>query len=114
MGLVSAASISDHEMQRDQHPSKADGARFFVSLKSAVVGQLDGGGEDEHTGSSPAPVWVDTMSIRFHTMAAAKGYHPSFLAIGDAFFYGRGGLPRYEHMTQSTRHCDHNISKLVL
>ena len=45
--------------------------------------------------SLTAPVWADAMSTRFHVMAATKGYQPSFLAIGDAFFYGRGGLPRY-------------------
>ncbi|CAM9541042.1 unnamed protein product, partial [Hapterophycus canaliculatus] len=42
----------------------------------------------------PTGAWTETMSIRFHILAAMKGHLPSFLAIGDAFFYGRAGLPR--------------------
>lgn len=48
----------------------------------------------DHTGGRSAPVWSETMAVRLHIMAATKGYAPSFLAIGDAFFYGRAGLPR--------------------
>ncbi|CAM9979157.1 unnamed protein product [Ascophyllum nodosum] len=43
---------------------------------------------------SESKVWTETMSIRFHSMAATEGHVPSFVAIGDAFFYGRSGLPR--------------------
>lgn len=74
--------------------------------------------DDEHMGDSlTAPVWADAMSTRFHVMAATKGYQPSFLAIGDAFFYGRGGLPRYVYtlyQVQNTYHCDHNFRILFL
>ncbi|CAM9350301.1 unnamed protein product [Ectocarpus fasciculatus] len=53
--------------------------------------RLDG---ESFQGGRSAPVWSETMSVRLHIMAAMKGYIPSFLAIGDAFFYGRAGLPR--------------------
>lgn len=68
-------------------------------MKSAGVAEANGGEKDEGIGGSRhnpvSPVWTDTMSTRFHIMAATAGYQPSFLAIGDAFFYGRGGFPRY-------------------
>lgn len=51
--------------------------------------------EEHHTGSHRSPEWMQSMSVRWHIMAADKGHLPSFLAIGDAFFYGKGGLPRY-------------------
>ena len=67
-------------------------------MKSAGAAEANGE-EDKDSGDgrhNPASgVWTDTMSTRFHIMSAVAGYQPSYLAIGDAFFYGRGGLPRY-------------------
>lgn len=62
-----------------------------------LIGPKEGtlGGTDEnHAGSHRSPDWMQTMSVRWHIIAADKGYLPSFLAIGDAFFYGKGGLLR--------------------
>lgn len=53
---------------------------------------LIGAHRSVHAGGGLA--WGHIMSVRFHIMAADKGYLPSFLAIGDAFFYGWGALPR--------------------
>lgn len=45
-------------------------------------------------GEIAEPVWSETMALRLHVLAALKGQLVSFLAIGDAFFYGKAGLRR--------------------
>ncbi|CAM9802888.1 unnamed protein product, partial [Sphacelaria rigidula] len=50
--------------------------------------------DESRAGGDRSSEWMQAMSVRWHIMAADKGYSPSFLHIGDAFFYGRGGLPR--------------------
>lgn len=45
-------------------------------------------------GEASQPAWSDNISVRLHVLAALKGQLESYLAIGDAFFYGKAGLPR--------------------
>ncbi|CAM9568879.1 unnamed protein product [Scytosiphon promiscuus] len=72
----------------------ASNAAFLLERgKVRFDGEIFQGGGDSFEDRAKA-AWAETMCIRFHFQAALKGYLPSFLAIGDAFFYGRAGLPR--------------------
>lgn len=81
----------------------------FGILTDSVQKRREGGGEGFVAGDkSQHRKWMKMMSIRFHIMAASESYVPSFVSIGDAFFYGRSGLPRYGTVQYGT------VQRLIL
>eukprot|EP00903_Cladosiphon_okamuranus_P018770 g17268.t3 len=85
--MLSALALYAQVAELGYEVAASNGAFLLDSGKIRLYGGVFQGGDSE-------PVWSETMAVRLHVLAALKGQMVSFLAIGDAFFYGKAGLPR--------------------